>query len=142
MASLNKVLLMGNLTRDPELRYASGSGTAFASFGLAVNKKVKKGEEWKDEVLFVDITVWAKQAETCFEYLNKGSLVFIEGRLNYQTWEDKQSGQQRSKLEVVANYVQFLSKPSGGAKPPHVSQEDDDAVPTRAPQEDDDDVPF
>ena len=109
MASFNKVLLMGNLTRDPELRYTSG-GTAVASFGLAVNRKFKQGEEWKDEVCFVDITVWAKQGENCAEYLNKGSLAFIEGRLNYQTWEDKQSGQQRSKLEVVANNVQFLTK--------------------------------
>ena len=110
MASFNKVLLIGNLTRDPELRYTSG-GTAVASFGLAVNRKFKQGEEWKDEVCFVDITVWAKQGENCAEYLNKGSQAFIEGRLNYQTWEDKQSGQQRSKLEVVANNVQFLSKP-------------------------------
>ena len=109
MASFNKVLLMGNLTRDPELRYTSG-GTAVASFGLAVNRKFKQGEEWKDEVCFVDITVWAKQRENCAEYLNKGSQAFIEGRLNYQTWEDKQSGQQRSKLEVVANNVQFLTK--------------------------------
>jgi len=109
MASFNKVLLIGNLTRDPELRYTSG-GTAVASFGLAVNRKFKQGEEWKDEVCFVDITVWAKQGENCAEYLNKGSLAFIEGRLNYQTWEDKQSGQQRSKLEVVANNVQFLTK--------------------------------
>ena len=109
MASFNKVLLMGNLTRDPELRYTSG-GTAVASFGLAVNRKFKQGEEWKDEVCFVDITVWAKQGENCAEYLNKGSQAFIEGRLNYQTWEDKQSGQQRSKLEVVANNVQFLTK--------------------------------
>ena len=101
MASFNKVLLIGNLTRDPELRYTSG-GTAVASFGLAVNRKFKQGEEWKDEVCFVDITVWAKQGENCAEYLNKGSQAFIEGRLNYQTWEDKQSGQQRSKLEAVS----------------------------------------
>ena len=108
MASFNKVLLIGNLTRDPELRYTSG-GTAVASFGLAVNRKFKQGEEWKDEVCFVDITVWAKQGENCAEYLNKGSLAFIEGRLNYQTWE-AEGGQKRSKLEVVANNVQFLTK--------------------------------
>ena len=108
MASFNKVLLMGNLTRDPELRYTSG-GTAVASFGLAVNRKFKQGEEWNDEVCFVDITVWAKQGENCNDYLKKGSLVFIEGRLNYQTWE-AEGGQRRSKLEVVANYVQFLTK--------------------------------
>ena len=98
---------MGNLTRDPELRYTA-SGAAVASFGLAVNRKFKQGEEWKDEVCFVDITVWAKQGENCSQYLNKGSLVFIEGRLNYQTWET--DGQKRSKLEVVANNVQFLTR--------------------------------
>ena len=107
MASFNKVLLMGNLTRDPELRYTS-SGAAVASFGLAVNRKFKQGEEWKDEVCFVDITVWAKQGENGAQYLNKGSLVFLEGRLNYQTWET--DGQKRNKLEVVANNVQFLTR--------------------------------
>jgi len=111
MASFNKVLLMGNLTRDPELRYTS-SGAAVASFGLAVNRKFKQGEEWKDEACFVDITVWAKQGENCAQYLKKGSLVFLEGRLNYQAWE--KDGQKRSKLEVVANNVQFLN--SEGAK--------------------------
>ena len=131
MASFNKVLLMGNLTRDPELRYTSG-GTAVASFGLAVNRKFKQGEEWKDEVCFVDITVWAKQGENCAEYLNKGSQAFIEGRLNYHTWEDKQSGQQRSKLEVVANNVQFLTK-QGDKK---------DMGSGSSTVSDDDDVPF
>ena len=108
MASFNKVLLMGNLTRDPELRYTA-SGAAVASFGLAVNRKFKQGEEWKDEVCFVDITVWAKQGENCAQYLHKGSLVFLEGRLNYQTWE-ADGGQKRSKLEVVANNIQFLTR--------------------------------
>ena len=108
MASFNKVLLMGNLTRDPELRYTA-SGAAVASFGLAVNRKFKQGEEWKDEVCFVDITVWAKQCENCAQYLNKGSLVFLEGRLNYQTWE-ADGGQKRSKLEVVANNIQILTR--------------------------------
>ena len=129
MASFNKVLLIGNLTRDPELRYTSG-GTAVASFGLAVNRKFKQGEEWKDEVCFVDITVWAKQGENCAEYLNKGSLAFIEGRLNYQTWE-AEGGQKRSKLEVVANNVQFLTKQ--GAKMDMGSSSS--SVP-------DDDIPF
>ena len=133
MASFNKVLLMGNLTRDPELRYTSG-GTAVASFGLAVNRKFKQGEEWKDEVCFVDITVWAKQGENCAEYLNKGSQAFIEGRLNFQTWE-AEGGQKRNKLEVVANNVQFLSKPGsvggegvkeslGGAGSPPATEDD------------------
>jgi single-strand DNA-binding protein len=98
MASFNKVLLLGNLTRDPELRYTA-SGAAVASFGLAVNRRYKQGEQWKDEVCFVDVTVWAKQGENCAEWLN------------YQTWES--DGQKRSKLEVVANNVQFLSRPGG-----------------------------
>ena len=121
---------MGNLTRDPELRYTSG-GTAVASFGLAVNRKFKQGEEWKDEVCFVDITAWAKQGENCAEYLNKGSLVFIEGRLNYQTWE-AEGGQKRSKLEVVANNVQFLTPKGspqvevGPASSPSSSSDDND----------------
>ncbi len=120
MASFNKVMLMGNLTRDPELRYTSG-GAAVASFGLAVNRRFKQGEEWKEDVCFVDITVWAKQAENCTEYLHKGSLVFVEGRLNYQTWEGD-GGQKRSKLEVVANTVQFLSRPGGGKGPADVAE--------------------
>ncbi len=115
MASFNKVLLMGNLTRDPELRYTD-SGAAVASFGLAVNRKYKAGDEWKDEVCYVDITVWAKQAENCAEYLHKGSPVFLEGRLNFQSWEDEKNGQKRNKLEVVANNIQFLSNRSGENK--------------------------
>jgi len=130
MASFNKVLLMGNLTRDPELRYTT-SGAAVASFGLAVNRKFKQGEEWKDEVCFVDITVWAKQGENCAQYLHKGSLVFLEGRLNYQTWE-ADGGKKRSKLEVVANNVQFLTRQ--GDK---VSMDSDSASSPAA-----DDIPF
>jgi len=129
MASFNKVLLMGNLTRDPELRYTSG-GAAVASFGLAVNRKYKAGDQWKEEVCFVDITVWAKQGENCAEYLSKGSPVFIEGRLNYQAWES--DGQKRNKLEVVANNVQFLGRPGGkgasdieGGAPPAAKGDDD-----------------
>ena len=133
MASLNKVLLIGNLTRDPELRYTSG-GTAVTSFGLAVNRKFKQGEEWKDEVCFVDITVWAKQGENCAEYLNKGSLAFIEGRLNYQTWE-AEGGQKRSKLEVVANNVQFLTQKG----PPSKGIDENMAQP---PSSNADDIPF
>ena len=114
MASFNKVLLMGNLTRDPELRFTS-NGSALTKFGLAVNRKYKAGEEWKEEVCFVDITVWGKQAENCAEYLSKGRPVFIEGRLQFSTWETD-DGQKRNKLEVVANTVQFLGQ-GGGGKP-------------------------
>lgn len=112
MASFNKVMLLGNLTRDPELRFTA-SGAAVASFGLAVNRKFKQGEEWKEDVCFVDITVWGKQAENCTEYLSKGSQALIEGRLSFSTWES-QEGQKRSKLEVVANTVQFLGRPGAG----------------------------
>lgn len=112
MASYNKVLLMGNLTRDPELRFTA-SGAAVASFGLAVNRKYKSGDDWKEDVCFVDITVWGRTGENCAEYLHKGSGVFIEGRLNFQSWET-QDGQKRNKLEVVANVVQFLGKPGSG----------------------------
>ena len=96
---------MGNLTRDPELRYTS-NGSAVTSFGLAVNRKFKQGDEWKEDVCFVDITVWGKQGENCAEYLSKGRPAFIEGRLQYSTWES--DGQKKSKLDVVANTVQFL----------------------------------
>ena len=100
---------MGNLTRDPELRYTS-NGSAVTSFGLAVNRKFKQGEEWKEDVCFVDITVWGKQGENCAEYLSKGRPAFVEGRLQYSTWES--DGQKKSKLEVVANTVQFLGSRS------------------------------
>jgi len=131
MASFNKVLLMGNLTRDPELRFTS-NGSALTKFGLAVNRKYKAGEEWKEEVCFVDITVWGKQAENCAEYLSKGRPVFVEGRLQFSTWETD-DGQKRNKLEVVAIAVQFLGQ-AGGGKPG--MQPDMDDVPVK------DDIPF
>lgn len=108
MAGVNKVFLLGNLTRDPELRYTA-NGFAVAGFGIAVNRKYKQDNEWKEEACFIDITVWGKQAESCSEYLHKGSSAFVEGRLNFRSWETEQ-GQKRSKLEVVATNVQFLSR--------------------------------
>ncbi len=106
---------MGNLTRDPELRYIP-SGAAVASFGLAVNRTyTSQSGEKKEEVCFVNVVVWGKQAESCNQYLNKGSLVLVEGRLTYRAWE--QEGQKRSTLEVRADRVQFLGKPKGGALP-------------------------
>lgn len=107
MANLNKVLLVGRLTRDPELKH-TGSGTAICSFGLAVNEKYKSEDEWKEKVHFIDITVWGKQGENVAQYLKKGSQALIDGKLNYQTWEAQ--GEKKSKLEVVANNVQFLDK--------------------------------
>jgi single-strand DNA-binding protein len=108
MASYNKVILMGNLTRDPELKYLP-SGTAIASFGLAVNRVYndRQSGERKEDVCFVDITAWARQAEVCNEYLRKGSPVFLEGRLNFNSWETD-DGQRRSKLDVVADRVQLV----------------------------------
>lgn len=109
MASLNKVFLIGNLTRDPELRYIP-SGTAVATFSMASNRtyNTPTGEK-KDEVCFVRVVVWGRQAETCNQYLKKGSLVFIEGRLQYRAWES--NGQKKNTLEVRADRVQFLGKP-------------------------------
>ena len=129
MASFNKVMLMGNLTRDPELRYTS-NGSAVTSFGLAVNRKFKQGDEWKEDVCFVDITVWGKQGENCAEYLSKGRPAFVEGRLQYSTWES--DGQKKSKLEVVANTVQFLGSrgdSQGGLSAGQTSVSDEDDVP-------------
>ncbi len=116
MASYNKVLLMGNLTRDPEVRYTP-KGTAIANLGLAVNRvyTMESGEQ-KEEVTFVDIEVWGRQAETAGQYLSKGRPVFIEGRLRLDSWEDKESGQKRNKLKVVAERVQFLGAPRAGAE--------------------------
>lgn len=104
----NRIIVMGNLTRDPELRYIP-NGTAVATLRLAINNRYRQGEEWKEDVCYVDVTVWGKQAENCNEYLSKGSGVLVEGRLSYRTWETDE-GQTRSKHEVVANTVRFLSR--------------------------------
>lgn len=107
MANLNKVFLIGNLTRDPELRYTPG-GTAVANLGLAVNRKFKDSTgELKEEVCFLSVTVWDKQAEACCQYLTKGRPVFVEGVLQSRFWETSE-GQKRSALDVRAERVQFL----------------------------------
>ena len=136
MASYNKVLLMGNLTRDPELRFTAG-GAAVANFGIAVNRKYKQGEEWKEDVCFVDITVWGKLAENCTEYLSKGRSVFIDGRLNFSSWDGK-DGQKRNKLDVVANSVDFLSRPGSGgdSSEKYSGKKGDSQLPEK------DDIPF
>src|SRR5271167_1231300 len=107
MANLNRVLLIGNLTRDPEIRYTP-KGTAVAEIGLAVNR-IYSGEdgEKKEETTFVDVTLWARQAEVAGQYLKKGRPVFI-GRLQLDTWDDKQTGQKRSRLRVVSENLQLL----------------------------------
>lgn len=113
MASLNKVLFIGNLTRDPELR-STPSGTAICEFGLAVNRtfSLPDGTQKKD-TLFIDVNVWGHQAETMNRYLQKGSPIFIEGRLQYETWEDKEKVK-RSKYKVVAEKIQFLGQSKSG----------------------------
>ncbi|MBI4690789.1 MAG: single-stranded DNA-binding protein [Nitrospirae bacterium] len=107
----NKVILIGNLTKDPELRYTP-QGTAVASFRIAVNSRYKQSDELKSETLFIDTVVFGKQAESCSQYLSKGRSVLVEGRLQERRWES--DGQHRSKFEVVANTVRFLSRKSSG----------------------------
>jgi single-strand DNA-binding protein len=109
MASLNKVLLMGNLTRDPELRYTP-QGSAVVNLRMAINRRFKtQTGEMKEETCFVTVVAWGKQAETCSQYLTKGRPIFVEGRLQSRSWE-AQDGQKRSTIEVRADRVQFLGK--------------------------------
>jgi single-strand DNA-binding protein len=108
MANYNKVLLMGNLTRDPELRYTPG-GSAVCEIGMAVNRQWKNPQsgEMQEETTFVDVTVWGRQGETLNQYMSKGRPIFIEGRLQLDSWET-QDGQKRSKLKVVGERFQFI----------------------------------
>ncbi|MCF6311519.1 MAG: single-stranded DNA-binding protein [Verrucomicrobiales bacterium] len=108
MASLNKVMLMGNLTRDPEVRYTP-KGTAVTDLGLAINRNyTTDGGEKREETTFVDITFWGRQAETLGQYMKKGRPLYVEGRMQLDTWDDKTTGQKRSKLKVVGENFQFL----------------------------------
>ncbi len=151
MASLNKVFLLGNLTRNPDLRYTTG-GAAVCKFGLAVNRRysTSSGED-REETCFVDIEIWGRQAETCDKYLNKGAPALIEGRLQYDQWEDRETGKKRSRLLVRAERVQFLGAPSSGSSFGQDSKEapeDEEtaAIPEMPPFEDvsenPDDIPF
>lgn len=151
MASFNKVILVGNLTRDPELRYTP-KGTAIAKLGVAVNRvwTTDTGEK-REEATFVDVDVFGRTAENVGQYLRKGSPLLIEGRLRLDTWEDKQTSQKRSKLGVVAEVVQFLGSPRGGdnaapatarpaaASPPAAAAP---AAEPEVPPHEEDDVPF
>ena len=110
MAYLNKVLLIGNLTKDPELRYTP-NGTAVCDFRIAVNRVYTTNNEKKEETCFIDINVWGRQAESVSKYLQKGSSAFIEGRLQLDQWEDRETGKARSRMRVVADRVQFLNSP-------------------------------
>lgn len=118
MANFNKVMLMGNLTRDPEIRYTP-KGTAVAEIGLAINRYFSgENGEKREETTFVEVTLWGRTAEIAGEYLKRGRPVFIEGRLQLDSWEDKQSGQKRSKLKVVGEAMQLIgSRPGSGGAP-------------------------
>ena len=144
MASYNRVLLMGNLTRNPEIRYTP-SGTAVADLGLAINENFKnKAGEMVEQTCFVDVVVWGRQAETSAEYLHKGSPVFVEGRLQLDQWENQQ-GEKRSKLRVRADRVQFLGSPDKGTEfsaAPVASASPEAPTPPVVPVDDEDDVPF
>jgi single-strand DNA-binding protein len=140
MASYNKVILIGNLTRDPELRYTA-KGTAIAKIGLAVNRRWRnEAGEWQEETTFVDVDAFGRQAETIGQYLKKGRPIMVEGRLKLDQWDDKATGQKRSRLGVVLENFQFLDGGNrgggeGGQDAP-ASADDADALPSE------DDVPF
>ncbi len=150
MANFNKVFLMGNLTRDPELRYTP-KGMAIAKLGLAVNRHwTTEGGEKKEEVTFVDVDAFGRQAEVISQYLKKGRPIFVEGRLRLDQWDDKQTGQKRTKLGVVLDGFQFLdsgnrgegtgapmSRPAAPAAPAASAP-----VETDGPPPEEDDVPF
>lgn len=150
MASFNRVILVGNMTRDPEMRYTP-KGTAVVQLGLAVNRQWKTDSgEAKEEVTFVDVDAFGRQAEVIAQYLKKGSPILIEGRLKYDTWDDKQTNQKRSKLKVVLESFQFLGggrgegapagQPAAARRPAAAA----DSAPVPEPEGPpvDDDVPF
>jgi len=149
MADFNKVILVGRLTRDPELRYVSG-GTAVCEISLAIGRKWKGGDgQMRDETTFIDVVIWGKQGENVNQYMKKGSQLLVEGRLNQERWEDKTTGQKRSKINVVADRTQFLDgKPKSGesatATPPHQSPQCQETVNTYDDSQADDSesIPF
>ena len=141
MASFNKVILVGNLTRDPQVRYTPG-GSAVAEIGLAVNRSWfdKNSNSRKEETTFVDVTLWGRTAEVASEYLTKGRSVLIEGRLQLDQWDDKESGQKRSKLKVVGENMTMLGKKDDeGTRSPADSFYDN---PDSGQSDQLDDVPF
>ncbi len=135
MTSFNKVILLGNLTRDPEVRYTP-NGIAVASFAIAVNRKYKQGDETKEEVSYIDIVVFGKQAESCGQYISKGDSVLIDGRLQQRRWETEE-GQKRNKIEVVAQSVNFMPKRTSGGGQAHGHAEPAQEAPV-----DEGDIPF
>lgn len=155
MPNLNKVMLIGNVTRDPEVKYTP-KGTAVAEVGLAINRVyTPDGGEKREETTFVDITFWGRQAEIVGEYAKKGRPIYVEGRLQLDTWDDKTSGQKRSKLRVVGEQLQLLGSREGGggggggrsydegdAPPPRPSRPAQPQRPAPAAEPEDDDIPF
>ena len=154
MASFNKVILLGNLTRDPEIRYTP-KGSAVCDLGIAVNRQytLESGER-REEVTYVDVVLWARLAEIAAEYLKKGRPVFIEGRLQLDTWDDKQSGQKRSKLRVIGENMQMLGTPNRASSAGVGGESGEEDRPARATtpppraaapapaQPDEDEIPF
>ncbi|TFE68505.1 single-stranded DNA-binding protein [Methylacidiphilum caldifontis] len=145
MADLNKVFLIGNLTRDPECRYTP-KGTPVGDLSLAINSSYRSQDgQVKDEVCFVEVVIWGRQAETCKEYLQKGSLIFVEGRLQMEQWETKE-GEKRSRMRVRADRIQFLGKAKGSSQSTPVessSTKTDTAFSSpEEPQAGDEEVPF
>ncbi len=129
--SFNKVILLGNLTRDVELRHTPSTNTAVANVGIAINRRWKTPEgEQRDEVTYIDCEAWGRTAEVMSQYLVKGRPVFIEGRLRLDSWQDKESGQNRSKLKVVIESFQFVDSGKGGGGGP-IPEDGGPAVTTR-----------
>lgn len=143
MASVNKVILIGNLTRPPELRYTP-KGTACCEIGLAVNRKWKTDTgETKEEVTFLDVTFWGKTAETVTKFCKKGDPIYLEARLQMDSWEDKTSGQKRSKIRLIAEEFQFLNRGPAGTGSTTQSTQSAPPAPEANPAQDvDDDIPF
>lgn len=142
MPNVNRVILIGNLTRDPEIKYTP-KGTAVCDFGLAINRTyTPDGGEKREETTFVDVTLFGKVAEVVSKYSAKGQPLYLEGRLQLDTWDDKQTGQKRSKLKVVGDNIQLLGEKRAGEAPTRESR------PSSAPRsganapEDDDSIPF
>lgn len=136
-ASFNKVIIVGNLTRDPQIRYTP-KGTAVAEIGLAVSRTwFDQGSNTKkEETTFVDVTLWGRQAEIAGEYLSKGRPVLIEGRLHLDSWDDKESGQKRSKLKVVCEQMQLLGSREGGSGGGGGGQRNGGSAPARKSSDD------
>ncbi len=148
MASVNKVILIGNVTRDPEVKFTP-KGTAVTDLGLAINRTyTAENNEKREETTFVDVELWGRTAEVAGEYAKKGRQIYIEGRLKLDSWEDKQSGQKRSRLRVVGETLQFLGNRAGGSEgesEPRTStrpQRPSSPPPSRPEDSGDDDIPF